>query len=242
METIPVALVAQFNELCGRVARGTLDLSFVRQGLQALIEHRPMPEDPSGSTVITQYEGVEITEAFLAQTMVRDGQKLRRHRNGGGWVPADQDENDEWMPFVAETAYVGPFAMVANRARVMDDAEVHEHALVADSARVGGCAIIAEFAWIMNRASIGESAHIDGTACAGGDIVIGGDTYVGGKSTLAGNFHITDGSWVDVDETDPRLLAQESTQEEEEAKDPDDAIATVSPLFGDTEYDDKEER
>lgn len=110
-------------------------------------------------------EGVEMTAAFLSQTMVCDGQPFRRHRNGGGWVPANQDEGDDRKPFVAESAYVGPFARVFGAGRVTDTASISGAAHVAGDARVFGNAVVTGNARVYGgqiggNAWIGETTYI----------------------------------------------------------------------------------
>ncbi|MDP6522579.1 MAG: DUF6055 domain-containing protein [Kiritimatiellia bacterium] len=77
-----------------------------------------------------------------------DMKNCKRHANGGGWV-ADTAE-------VADTAYVGPGAMVMGKAQVRD------HAIIEDLAFVGGGAVISEHARVSGRAAIEGSAKVKG--------------------------------------------------------------------------------
>jgi hypothetical protein len=108
-------------EVARRFASGDLSAAEV----QALLEKEPVSESSLGSKVIGEWEGATFTEYQIANDrLVYLGQVLRRHRNGGGWVPLEQDEYDQTKPFVAESAYVGPFAMVFGNARVYGYARV----------------------------------------------------------------------------------------------------------------------
>ena len=129
-ERAPLNLVA---EVARRLACGGLSAAEV----QALLEKRPVGESSLGSKVIGEWEGVTFTEYQIANDrLVYRGQVLRRHRNGGGWVPHEQDEYDRSKPFVAESAHVGPFAMVYGNARVCGYAQVYGYARVFDNALV----------------------------------------------------------------------------------------------------------
>ena len=108
-------------EVARRFASGGLSAAEV----QALFEKQPVSESSLGSKVIGEWEGATFTEYQIANDrLVHLGQVLRRHRNGGGWVPLEQDEYDQSKPFVAESAYVGSFAMVYGNARVFGNARV----------------------------------------------------------------------------------------------------------------------
>ena len=123
-------------EVARRLASGGLSAAEV----QALLEKQPVSESSLGSKVIGEWEGVTFTEYQIANDrLVYCGQVLRRHRNGGGWVPLEQDEYNESKPFVAESAYVGPFAMVFGNARVYGNAWVYGNARVNGCSRVNGC-------------------------------------------------------------------------------------------------------
>ena len=129
-ERAPLNLVA---EVARRLASGDLSAAEV----QALLEEQPVSESSLGSKVIGEWEGVTFTEYQIANDrLVYRGQVLRRHRNGGGWVPHEQDEYDRSKPFVEESAHVGPFAMVYGNARVYGNAQVCGYALVYGDARV----------------------------------------------------------------------------------------------------------
>jgi hypothetical protein len=72
----------------------------------------------------------------------------RRHKNGGGWVQATAK--------VEESAYVGPDAMVLDRAQVLGNASVEGFAVVMDSAVVKG------HARLSGGALVNGSAVMDG--------------------------------------------------------------------------------
>jgi hypothetical protein len=116
-------------EVARRLASGGLSAAEV----QALLEEQPVSESSLGSKVIGEWEGATFTEYQIANDrLVYRGQVLHRHRNGGGWVPLEQDEYDQSKPFVEESAYVGPFAMV------YDDAQVYGNQTLSSGRRYAG--------------------------------------------------------------------------------------------------------
>ncbi|MDN5819822.1 MAG: hypothetical protein L0H38_03660, partial [bacterium] len=97
------------------------DKPALMSAVQAIIEGTPIGASSLDDKIVATWEGVTFTERQLRDDrMTYLGQVLRRHRYGGGWVPLDQDKANITMPFVAETAYVGPSAMVFGSARVYD--------------------------------------------------------------------------------------------------------------------------
>ena len=124
------AYLGPLAEALKRLDKGGLDPDVFAECLQAMLEGKSAGESTMAhkiameEEVIAVYEDVSITRSFLAQTMIYRGQLLKRHSNGGGWVPAEQDEHDESKPYVAETAYVGPHAIVYENARVCGSARV----------------------------------------------------------------------------------------------------------------------
>ncbi len=50
--------------------------------------------------------------APAGQTMILDGVTYRRHRNGGGWVPIDQDKKNAAKAYVASKAFIGPQVII----------------------------------------------------------------------------------------------------------------------------------
>lgn len=187
--SVPVGILQQMHQINLGVATGGFDELVVRAQLQAIIEKKPFEKSSLSNKVIRECEGVRLTEAFLAQRMNYRGWDLKRHRNGGGWVPLDQDEYDTARPFVAETAYVGPFAMVYNCARVLHKVKIKDHARVHGNAWLNDDAIVAEYADVGGAAYLGDRAHISYVARIGGNVQFRGSARaVEGKFT-SGIYH-----------------------------------------------------
>lgn len=193
---IDVSFVAQFHELCKRITNGSLDPKTVRFGLQLLIEHQPVTSESLSNIVLLTIDGIDITEEFLAQTMTLHGQKMRRHRNGGGWVPADQDEFDESKPFVADTAYISPHAMVFGNARVTDVAWIGGRARVFGYARVFGKAHLADTVAIYDSAWVYGNASVTGQATLRGRARVYDNARLYHSVTVAGNAHVFEEAWM----------------------------------------------
>lgn len=153
-------------EVLKRLGNGGLDEDVLQCALQAVLEDTPLGESSRDNKIVARFEGVSFTEANFRETVVIDGQHMKRHRNGGGWVPAEQDEHDESMPFVDETAYVGPFAIVSDNARVFGYAQVFGYA------RVFGNAWVFDFAQVFGDARVCGDARVFGNAWVCGDELI----------------------------------------------------------------------
>lgn len=146
----------------------------LRAALQAFIENKPAGESSLDDKIVAKYEHIWFTETNFRETIQVGWQKMRRHRNGGGWVPVEQDERDLTKPFVAETAYVGPHAMVVGNARVTDWAHITGHTQVSASARVS------------EKARISDNAQVYGDAWVSGNAIITGNAWVYGHARLFG--------------------------------------------------------
>ena len=110
------------------------DRPAVMQAVQAIIEGMPLGQSSLDDKVVGTWEGVTITERMLRDDRLPvNGQFLRRHREGGGWVPLEQDEHDESMPFVSEDSYVGPWARVTGTSLVTGNSRVTDNSRVIDS-------------------------------------------------------------------------------------------------------------
>lgn len=158
--------------------------------LQRLIEKTPDSQNSSrDERIVAEFEGVSFTEANFAETIIYKGQRLKRHRNGGGWVPADQDEHDTTKAFVAETAYVGPFAMVFGNARVYGNARVSGgacifgNAQVYDNARVYADAQVYDNAEVSGNARVSGNAKVSGNAQVSERVVLTQGIFAEGKHT-----------------------------------------------------------
>lgn len=119
--------------------------------------------------------GPEKGEIDFPETMMVDGQSLRRHKNGGGWVPFVQDEFDYFQPYVAETVMVGPEAMVygnarvtgkvniIDRARVYGSANLRDNVVVKDDAQVCGIAYVSQDTVVAGKKRLTQGLFQGGT-------------------------------------------------------------------------------
>ena len=142
----------------------------LNRAIQAIVEGKPFGKSSLDAKAVATFERVGFTEANFSETILYLGQLMKRHRNGGGWVPAVQSESDQSKPFVAETAYVGPWAKVYDNARVygsariFGSAKVFENAKVYDNAWVFDAAQVYGFAWVFGNARVFDNAQVYGYA------------------------------------------------------------------------------
>lgn len=179
---VSTATLAQFNAALTQVGEDE-----VRRALQAAIERKPLGESSLDGKIVAGFEGYGFTEANFRETIVCEDQLLKRHRNGGGWVPVEQDERDLSKAYVAETAYVGPTAIVCGEARVFDTAQVSGSAYIYGSARVHGSAQVAGFAVVYGNASVFGHALVTGQVQVGGNAAVYGHAKVSDKAEAYGN-------------------------------------------------------
>ena len=106
-------------ELIRRMATGDCDESDVQEGIQALFEGKPFGKS-SLSGKVTKFGGFSFTEANFRDRLIYGDIELRRHQNGGGYVPVDQDKNSPDKAYVDDKVYVGPRAMVLGPAKLHD--------------------------------------------------------------------------------------------------------------------------
>ena len=105
-------------ELIRRMSTGDCDELDFQEGIQALLEGKPFGKS-SLSGKVTEFGGFSFTEAnFRDDRLIYCGIELRRHRNGGGYVPVDQEENSPDKAYVDDKVYVGPRAMVLGPAKI----------------------------------------------------------------------------------------------------------------------------
>ncbi len=197
--------------------------SDVQRALQAVIERRPPGQSSLDGKIVAQYDGVRFTQANLDETLFYNGQRLRRHPYGGGWVPADQNRDDPASPYVADTVYVGPFAMVLDDARLEDhvrvtdlarvigaarlfgNAHILQHALVSDKVLVAGRAKVGGTARLFGQAAVYDLSLVEGYARVGdtarlsGHAWVHGTAEVGGTARLSGIFDVSSGSLMSGD-------------------------------------------
>lgn len=190
-------LLIQFTELLQRRDLGQLSTKKIRAGLQLIMigtQNTLVWKDAIDARV---YEGVRLTKDFMAQTMEYNGQAMKRHLNGGGWVPMFQDEDDPSMPFVADSVYVGPFAMIYENARAIMDVTVKNTARVCGNANLEGWAVLRDNALVygngvvMNNSLIAQNACVSGHAKIQGSSILEGNAHVYGDNTLLHNIHLS---------------------------------------------------
>ena len=110
--------IGMIAELIRRLSTGDCDESDVQEGIQALFEGKPFGKS-SLSGKVTEFGGFSFTEAnFRDDRLIYCGIELRRHRNGGGYVPVDQEENSPDKAYVDDKVYVGPRVMVLGPAKI----------------------------------------------------------------------------------------------------------------------------
>lgn len=117
-----------------------------------------------------------------------------RHPNGCGWV--------QNTATVADTAYVGPYALVYGNAQVYDNAKirfrsrVYGNAVVCDGAEIAGNARVAvdakvyESARVYGTAAVYGSARVRGNAAVYDDALVCGNALIAGSSRICGNARV----------------------------------------------------
>lgn len=87
----------------------------VRSALQAVIEGKPLGESSLDSKLIDYGWGCK---APADQFMMLDGVEYRRHVNGGGWVPVNQEQYDPNKAYVSEEAYIAPWVNIEANTKI----------------------------------------------------------------------------------------------------------------------------
>lgn len=138
-----------------------------------------------------EYEGYIFSQSdFEEIRLLKNGQRLCRHFNGGGWVPADQSLTDRSKAYVDPDTYVSPTAAVLDTARVytsqvlgysriQNNAKVLQSTLD-DQAVISGHAIVCS-SKLRGRSSIADEARVS-TTCMYDDSYIGDHSKVSGYS------------------------------------------------------------
>ena len=110
------------------------------------------------------------------------------HPNGGGWV--------QNTARVAESAYVGPDAIVSGNAQVAGHARVLGNAEVLGNARVFGYARVSENARVYGNAQVGEIAQVLGYARVSEIAQVFGYARVCGNAQVFGYARVSGDAWV----------------------------------------------
>ncbi len=108
----------------------------------------------------------------------------RRHSNGGGLV--------SYYARVADTAYVGPNAVVMGNATVSDNAIIDGYATVNHGAKVTDNAYIGDYAVLYDRAVVSDNARVIENACLYVDYKVSGSAVVKGQAHALGAGSATD--------------------------------------------------
>lgn len=162
----------------------------VRAALQAVIEKQQPGSSSLDNKIVVAFGDVSLTEANFRETIIICGQRMKRHRNGGGWVPVEQDADDYSMPYVAGTAFVGPYATVHGHARV------YGHAIVEQYAQVHGCAQVSENAIVRGWAQVMGYAWVHGNAKVYGNAKVFNNAHVFGNAEISGNARVFGGATI----------------------------------------------
>lgn len=108
----------------------------------------------------------------------------RRHSNGGGWV--------SYWANVADTAYVGPNAIVMGSATVSDNAVIDGYATINHNAKVTDNAYVGDYAVLYDRAVVSDNARVIENACLYVDYKVSGNAVIKGQALALGNGSATD--------------------------------------------------
>jgi len=110
------------------------------------------------------------------------------HPNGGGWVQNTAK--------VADTAFVGPDAIVSGNAEVSDKAVVGGSSHVYGNAKIFGDALVSGDARVYENAQVSGKAEVYGTAMVSGKAVVFENTKVYGSSNVYGSSRVYGNTWV----------------------------------------------
>eukprot|EP00727_Mastigamoeba_balamuthi_P011520 m51a1_g6991 hypothetical protein (3074) ;mRNA; r:159123-171178 len=103
---------------------------------------------------------------------------LVTHANGGG--------RKSTTATVAETAYIGPDALVLESAHVLDHARITGHAIVAGTATVSDWGVVTGSAVVKDRALVAERARVSGWAVLKDSVVVSGRARIRGSAVVYG--------------------------------------------------------
>jgi carbonic anhydrase/acetyltransferase-like protein (isoleucine patch superfamily) len=122
-----------------------------------------------------------------------NGRFFSRHKNFYGTIGGFVEKTAK----VAETAYIGPKALVLNNALVYGDAKIYDnawvsgHAEVFDDAKVYGDALVSGNARVSGGAEVYHKAKIFGNAQVYGNAQVSGGAHVYGEAQISENAKIT---------------------------------------------------
>lgn len=90
----------------------------VCRALQAVIEGVPPGTSSLDSKLVELSPGMSFPERDFDFCGIIEGVRMKRHRNGGGLVPVEQDRHDPKKPYVADDVYVGYGVIVSGTAKL----------------------------------------------------------------------------------------------------------------------------
>ena len=166
-KSVELNLVA---EVAKRLSNGGLKPADV----QALLEKKPSGESSLDDKIVAKFIGYGFTEANFNETIVYCGQLMKRHRNGGGWVPVMQSMVNPSMPYVSPKAFVNPTSIVCGNAKLYDNVCIGSDSLI------HGRANLFDEVYVRN-------SHIHGTVSLSGDTRVVDAHIVGSFSARGGH-------------------------------------------------------
>lgn len=83
---------------------------------QAILEKKPFGESSLDDKLIDYGYGFFATDT----PMSLNGVSYRRHVNGGGYVPVEQDERSPIKAYIREDAYIGPWVRISGNAKIFN--------------------------------------------------------------------------------------------------------------------------
>lgn len=165
----------------------------LRRFIQAIIEGKSSGESSLDGKFAGLFQDIAFTEANFHETIIYRGQLMKRHRRGGGWVPFEQDEHDKTKPFVAETVFVGPWAMVYGNARVLGKVGLYDFARVCDHSTVSDEVWICHNGRVCGSATVFGNVYISGNGVATDNAVLYGIVHIHDGGVAGGNVRLSSG-------------------------------------------------
>lgn len=205
-DVLPLHYKDQFREIERKVSNGTLHPKNVSIYLHALLRSPGGFKDLDGFQLPcidpSEYEVIQSAISSV-DFVTRKGQRLKKHPNGGGLVPEFQDENDPNMPFIAETNYVGPNAIITGNVRMFGKNTLRGYVRFSGSIRVVGNNQFLGNIWASGKFVITGNNRFSGNVTLFGDnIWIAGrniftdDVWVTGSPCIFGDSQICDDAWI----------------------------------------------
>lgn len=169
-DKIPLQYMDQIQELMRKTKNGIYNPKIVSECLRSVLVNLEnfnpesiKKQQLSDNTiefdeVIAVFEGVEFRRSDMNYRKRCKGQWLKYHLNGGGLVPADQDEFDETKPFIEDTVYVGPFATIQGNIRIFGDVRITGSACITGDSQATSDVLISDNSCIGKKACVVNGA------------------------------------------------------------------------------------